>query len=568
MTKAAGGTPPLVTTVIAGSGTDSLYGGPLGTSLTGDVGGTGSTKTFFYNYNPQDNVMGGQGTNYLMFQGDGAINLQHVVNNGQDGVDVTAPGINNGQPLLVGNLGNILGIQAIGVQMLGGTDTTTVNFGSWAGLQVHVQCGSGTDVVDASGVRADPNTGTQAQETLLGGTGTDTIKISTPLAQGDTIEAGTGNDRLVVVGAGNDTVTAAGGTLKVNTYSQIPTAGFQTLEVDGGPASAGNSNMFTSDGSIPNVIFVGGSGTNNFTASGGTNQLIGGSGSNNFTIGPSNSTVLGGSGANALTIQCDNNGDTVHLAQSRSTITTRGSVVGTATNMNSVSLIGGTGNDVLDASGMIMGVTIDGGGGADTIIGGQGNDRFTYRNGGNTYDGGGGTSNVLVFNPGMPGDTVQFDGTNIVDIGSSGPQTFHVPNVRNIEFLQAANTVSQLTHVEDTFATSDWTNQLLPNISYDSATFSSAQGVSNGSFVMTGTDTLNGGQQMYVTHISNRLWYDPLVSGPLSSLSYNLQFSSLTTYTVGPFGDHLAGGSVWAILQQGSSIFYTQESDGNPVPRA
>src|SRR5262249_49095278 len=147
----------------------------------------------------------------------------------------------------------------------------------------------------------------------------------------------------------------------------LTAANIQTLEVDGGPGN----DSFVTDGSIPNTVLVGGSGsntTNTFTVTGGNDELMGGSGTNTFTlVGKGTYSVVGGSGANALVIQDDDNGGETDLAQDGSTITAGWKSLSlpptlylagiTATNMTSVSVMGGAGNDKLDASGMIMGVT-------------------------------------------------------------------------------------------------------------------------------------------------------------------------------------------------------------------
>jgi Ca2+-binding RTX toxin-like protein len=111
---------------------------------------------------------------------------------------------------------------------------------------------------------------------------------------------------------------------------------------------------------------------------------------------------------NTLTIRLDdnnsNNNNSISLAQRGSTITFSGTIVGvaltgTATNITTVSVIGGAAKDLLDASGMVMPVTLDGGtgSGADTLIGGAGCDTLYYSGTGSSYDGGGGANNEIVY---------------------------------------------------------------------------------------------------------------------------------------------------------------------------
>ena len=176
------------------------------------------------------------------------------------------------------------------------------------------------------------------------------------------------------------TVTIANGELGTTNVS-----GFDTIEAIGG---SGN-NDFSVSGSFQNVILQGGSGPNSFTVTGAGNY-----------------NIVGGSGTtDVLTIQCDNNGDTVHLTQNGSVITVAGSLTGVLTNITSLTVIGGTGNEILDASGMTQAVTLESGAGRDTLVGGAGNDTLYYGGDNGTYDGGGGTKNQLIYRD-TGGDTI------------------------------------------------------------------------------------------------------------------------------------------------------------------
>ncbi len=107
---------------------------------------------------------------------------------------------------------------------------------------------------------------------------------------------------------------------------------------------------------------------------------------------------------NALNISWnDIDNDSIQLTQSGSTITLAGTIAGsslsgTATNMTSVSVDGGTGNNLLDATATVMGVTLDGGsGGGDTLYGGAGSDTFDYSGPDSIYQGATGMNNELIF---------------------------------------------------------------------------------------------------------------------------------------------------------------------------
>jgi Ca2+-binding RTX toxin-like protein len=462
----------LVDSLVGGSGNDQLYGRP--NSPTYLAGGSGNNT--FYNYHPGDTVQGGKGgTNTLMIQGDGTINLLPDSQN-TNAIDVN---IGSQPPLVVGNVGTISNIQVLGVLMGSGNDTVNIGTGSAstpftlpAGLTgILVQAGSGNDLINAVSL-------TNAA-TLRGGSGNDKILIGYQLPDGRVYDGGTGQSELDIVGPGGSTsmtASVANGKLTVNGVP-APISNFSKVVIIGG----GGTNTFTSDGTtISNtngnattVVMEGGSGgQNQFTAKDGTVDMVGGSGpntTNEFILDvPSafpeftNYTVTGGTGTNTLQILCDNNGDTVNLSQqdSPSSIitvsghsSTGGFIGAQATNMDSVSVVGGSGNDKLDASGMLMGVTLDGGGGNDTLIGGQGNDDFIYRDGDTSYDGGGGTDNRLIYQD-TNGDPITAYPGSFFD-NSTG--IYHmIISLQNIEYYEIDGNPSSVSRGDDTFLASDW----------------------------------------------------------------------------------------------------------------
>ena len=209
---------------------------------------------------------------------------------------------------------NVSNIQTIGVQAGAGlNDEVKVNNLQSTDEQVYVQCGSGSDVVDASA--------NQTNETLLAGSGNDVIRVNaSSLALGTNLATGlpntyiqgsaTGDTELDIEDATNVIVSNSTGTptLQIGSYSEpLSTfATFQKMVVIGGPGT----DTFTMNGLIPNVVLQGGSGSST---------------TNNFTISvPGTYNVVGGAGAtNNLTVLCDNNGDNVILAQPGGTVARR-----------------------------------------------------------------------------------------------------------------------------------------------------------------------------------------------------------------------------------------------------
>ncbi len=315
--------------LIAGSGTDSLYGASIATSFQG---GTGN-DTFYYNSAvpiANDSWFGGtsgletvmfedptEGDNIsLNFEGDSTIQVKM----GTQTYDWK----------------EIVGIDAIGVTAVADNDDVTVDFGQAAPMQVFVQLDGGDNTIDASSL--------EAQATLLGGTGDDTIEIGTQLPAGNVYNGGMGDSTLdiqcspldqsddITVNAGTlsigrviaksqqtvEGVTLSGGSLSAADGVPESVKNFQNLEVTGGPGT----NDFTTDGSIANVILQGGSGTNEMTATmtqptetatliggdnatniltatGGTSFLTGGlNATNTYTVNGGTSEITGGTGPN------------------------------------------------------------------------------------------------------------------------------------------------------------------------------------------------------------------------------------------------------------------------------
>jgi hypothetical protein len=133
---------------------------------------------------------------------------------------------------------------------------------------------------------------------------------------------------------------------------------------------------------------------------------------------------------NALNIAfTDSGNDTVTLTQSGRTVGFNGSLaggslnlLGTATNLTSLTVAGGTGTNRIDASGVQMPVSLYGGAGsgADILIGGAGSDTLLYSGVGSSYDGGGGVDDTLIY-PANAGDLIAFGGGSLLVEGQAKP---------------------------------------------------------------------------------------------------------------------------------------------------
>ncbi len=480
--------PDAADSLIGGSGTDNLYGNPsLPTYMSS--AGTRQADTF-YNFNDKDTIAGAIGdVNTLMFQGDGTLKL--VPDPSTDSaVDLI---INNGQPLVLPMTSSSTGPGISNVQYIGidtgsaSGDTVTADFLESDGqtiatlpapLQgINVQLGNGdNDVINAVDFLNS--------ETLTAGTGSDTIQINSELATGtgnakSELNPGPQTELDIAVTSADASISVLGGMLSIGPFQEQMTtfagdfSAFQKLVLLGGPGT----NSFTVDNSLGTVVLEGGSGPNAdniFTVDGpGTFDVEGGSGEPDASalIGGVGDDVLVGGPTNVLTFNSDDsaNGDTLTLSQSNSIITVTGTVKRstvdvTATNISSVFANSGSGDDdVIDASAMTLGVTLDepeprvivGGGTNDTSIGGAGNNSLYFSGDDGFYNGGSGIDNQFVV-AAPAGQTETFYQDGFFD---SGERLFHPYELENIEYYAVNNGGNSNTHLargDDTFSSSQW----------------------------------------------------------------------------------------------------------------
>ncbi|QAU35559.1 pre-peptidase C-terminal domain-containing protein [Janthinobacterium sp. 17J80-10] len=375
-------------TLVGGAGFDTLNGG-LGTDFadytalavavnvnlaTGiaSADGSGATDTLI----GIDNILGGTGNDTLTGDANG---------NRLEG--------RNGNDSLVGGAGNDTFLGGNGADTMdGGIGTDFLDY-STATAAVTANLATGTTSNDGTGA-IDTFTG---MEYLIGGSAGDFL---TGDAANNRIEGRNGNDSLV--GAdGSDTLTGDAGndTLDGGNAADTLIGGAGADVMDGGAGvdvldyrlqtGGVNANLLTGtasndgSGSIDTLAnfenMIGGTGSDTLTGDAGNNRIEGLSGNDNIDGGDGADTLIGGLGADTI-----NGGNGVDMLDYTST--------GTSVTVN---LLAGTASDGSGTDTVLNVENINGGSGADTLIGDAGNNRIDGSFGSDSLSGGDGNDTLI-----------------------------------------------------------------------------------------------------------------------------------------------------------------------------
>lgn len=261
-------------------------------------------------------------------------------------------------------------------------------------------------------------------DTLIGGVamrgGNDTLVNAGIIVATDAaaIDMGEGDDRVelrsgssvygqILLGAGNDTLTAADGDLDVDAG-----AGNDTVTAgEGDDLVRGGAGDDIIEGGEGDDALQGGDGTDRLIGGLGDDILLGGAGNDTLIGGEGNDLLDGGEGIDTADHSADAAGINANLATGRAT----GEDTGNDRLAGIENVIGGKGDDVL--IGNAAANVLTGGEGNDRIVAGAG-DTADGGKGGDTIEVGTGAGGSVNVDGGEGDDTVKLTGTGT---GSLGP---------------------------------------------------------------------------------------------------------------------------------------------------
>ena len=364
-----------------GAGNDALYGFGGNDVIFGDSGNDVIVwyhGGLYFGSDGDDVVDGGDGNDLLVVVGDD-LNDESTVSGGGlfteiPSNDILIDAVSDGDLVQASNVEALLFVGGDG-------NDRVVLEGDLAGagiIGVGFQGGSGNDVLLYRGIGGGSG---GFDVTAFGGGGDDVLEGG---GGNDTLDGDSGNDTLRG-GHGNDTLRGASGN---DVFSWASGDGNDT--VDGGD---GDDTLFVTGTSGNDVIDVFEDGSGNVVV------VVNGE---SLTASSIEDLVIAGSGGN----------DTITVSD------LTGAAVSNGALSISTSLLGGEGDDVLDAAAAGWSILADGGNGndiltggerPDSLIGGTGNDTFSWAPGsGNDTVSGGSGNDTLVVSGVTANDTISF----------------------------------------------------------------------------------------------------------------------------------------------------------------
>lgn len=468
--------------VIGTSGNDTLVGAAGGSTFTiFDADLVEVNGNIFQSF---ENLLGGGGADTFIFDDSTATpSLSGTISGGLGGDTVDFSPMSSGQTIVLSGLGSVDGFNGDASVMTGGFQNIDSVIGSTAGDTFQGTNASATWTSGAGGSINYTTTRTfniLGVNTLLGGSGIDTLLLTGGATTVQTFDGGSGNDVLnasgittqitLLGGEGNDTLTGGSaddnldggnGTNQVNaTFS-----GTMTL-TDGSLARTGLDSdtlisitrASLSGGATADIInAVGFTGFTTISGAAGNDTITGGSGSDSIDGGADNDSISGGNGSDTLVggTQGAGGSDTLFESVSGTLTVTATTMTGLGTDSYSgferVSLTGGAGADTINGSTATTPLILVGGAGNDVLIGGTGNDTI---NGGDDSDlitGGLGNDALLGGEGGTDVDVFLGTGSGTITLtaagttGALGTDTYGEFEGASITGSSAADTINAAT---------------------------------------------------------------------------------------------------------------------------
>lgn len=318
----------LADSIVGNEGNDTLNGYAGNDSLVGGLGSDsilGSEGNDTLKGESQGDTLKGGTENDLVFGGDGADLLE-----GNDGDDTLNGESDN--DFLTGGPGFDLLNGGAGNDTLNGNDGDDLILGELGGDRIF---------------------GSNGNDTLVGGADNDHLSGDN---DNDLVEGEDGNDTLDG-NLGNDTLDGCSGADSLN--------GQEGNDVLTG--SIGNDTLVGGEGGD---ILSGNEDNDLLQGEGGNDQLSGGEGDDILQGGNGDDTLVGGAGNDRVLETGD-----LNFTLTNTQLTGRG--IDTLSEVESVQVTGGGGNNLLDASAVTnLSVTLEGAGGVDTLLGGANNDEL------------------------------------------------------------------------------------------------------------------------------------------------------------------------------------------------
>jgi Ca2+-binding RTX toxin-like protein len=404
------------TSMGGGSGNSTMYGSAGNTSM----GGGSGNATMYGSYG--NTSMGGGSGNATMYGSAGNTSMGGGTGNATmyGGYGNTSMGGGAGNATMYGSSGN--------TSMGGGSGNATM-YGSYGNTSMGGGSGNATMY------------GAYGNTSMGGGSGNATMygsygNTSMGGGSGNATMYGSYGNTSMGGGSGNATMYGSYGNTSMGGGSGNATmyGSYGNTSMGGG---SGNATMYGSYGNttmgsgVGNSTMYGGSGNTTMLGGPGTDLMYGGPGRTTMYGGGGIDNVVGGVGDDTLIESADTD---MVLSDSRLDAAGFGRVA--FSGVERVVLIGGAGNNRLDASAATVAVELDGGAGDDTLIGGAGGDRLEGGAGDDLLIGNRGGDSYL-FGPGNLGsdrvveaanldsDTLDFTGFSapvVVDLGKTTPR--------------------------------------------------------------------------------------------------------------------------------------------------